>query len=230
MNKLRSILFDNRLYLIGYLVAFLGGLGFLWHLGKAGSFLYLNPYHAKAPDWFFTWFTYLGDGVFTVLVILLFIKRKRFAPALEILTAFLLSALLAQIFKALFSMPRPREYFNKGQYTGTYNHFIEGVTGRGFSSFPSGHSTSIFALMTVLAIMEPNKRTKFLYLLLGVAVGYSRIYLGQHFLPDVLAGSMLGTFTGVLVHWMLSDRYNTWIANWKWLRRRAEKRAMANRH
>lgn len=222
MNKLRSLLFENRQFLIGYLLCFLGGLAFLLYAGKANSFLYLNPYHNRVPDWFFTWFTYLGDGLFTVVVILLLVYWRRFATACEALSAFLLSALFAQIFKAFFSMPRPREYFNKGEYTGAYNHFIEGVTGRGFSSFPSGHSTSIFALITVLALIEPNRRYKLLYLLVGVSVGYSRIYLGQHFLPDVLAGSMLGLLTAVSVHWLLSDRFRGWTARWGRKRNRQE--------
>jgi membrane-associated phospholipid phosphatase len=118
------------------------------------------------------------------------------------LSAFLLSALLAQVLKNVFSMPRPWEVFNHGEYT----YFIDNVTHHGFSSFPSGHSTTVFTLAMMLAIFEKNKKANALYLLPAVAVGYSRIYLGQHFLTDVLMGSFLGVTIAILVHWMFTRK------------------------
>ena len=116
--------------------------------------------------------------------------------------AFLLSALIAQILKNLFSMPRPKQFFPPGYYP----YFIKGVTGIGFASFPSGHTTSIFALATMLAIFSRRRNTKIACLLGAVLVGYSRIYLGQHFLGDVLTGSCIGTITAVLVHWLFVQK------------------------
>jgi len=185
---------------------FWAGLIFFLVAGKAATFLYLNPYHRSPLDLFFTNYTYLGDGLFAVAIILVLLALRRYRQASEVLTAFLLSALLAQILKNVFSMPRPREFFNQGQYIGPYGNFIEGVTLRGFSSFPSGHSTSVFALVTLLGIFEPNKKLNVLYLFAAVAVGYSRIYLGQHFLGDVLAGSLIGVVVAVLVHWLFSEK------------------------
>jgi membrane-associated phospholipid phosphatase len=123
-----------------------------------------------------------------------------------VLISFLLSALLAQILKNVFSMPRPWEVFEHG---GKYAYFIDGVTRRGFSSFPSGHSTTVFALATMLAIFEKNKKWNVVYVLIAVAVGYSRIYLGQHFLTDVLMGSFLGVMTAVIVHWLFAERFRS---------------------
>jgi membrane-associated phospholipid phosphatase len=99
-------------------------------------------------------------------------------------------------------MPRPKQFFPPGQYP----YFIDGVTHIGFSSFPSGHSTSIFALVTLLALFDKNKKGNVGYLLAAVAVGYSRIYLGQHFLGDVLTGSCIGVLTAVMVHWLFTTR------------------------
>ena len=75
----------------------------------------------------------------------------------------------------------------------------------GFSSFPSGHSTTVFALATMLALFEKNKKWNILYLLGALGVGYSRIYLGQHFLGDVLVGSGLGMLVAVLVYWLYPE-------------------------
>ena len=102
-------------------------------------------------------------------------------------------------------MPRPKEFFAPGQYA----YFIDGVTHTGFSSFPSGHSTSIFALATLLALFEKNKKWNIGYLLGAVAVGYSRIYLGQHFLGDVLVGSFIGVSLAILVHWLFIEKFHS---------------------
>ena len=42
---------------------FIIGLIFFLSVGKAASFIELNPYHRSALDTFFVWVTFLGDGV-----------------------------------------------------------------------------------------------------------------------------------------------------------------------
>jgi membrane-associated phospholipid phosphatase len=202
MKTLKEILAGNRLFVGLWLLFFAAGLFFLLTLGKAASFVDLNAYHQSTLDTIFIWITFLGNGAFSILVFVIFLLQRRWSKATQIILAFLLSALLAQILKNLFSMPRPKQFFAPGQY----HYFIDGVTGIGFASFPSGHTTSIFALVTLLAIFTKNRNAKIGFLLAGVAVGYSRIYLGQHFLGDVLMGAGIGTFTAVLVHWLFVEK------------------------
>ena len=202
MKTLKEILAGNRLFFGLWLLFFAIGLFFLLTLGKAASFVDLNAYHRSTLDTVFIWVTFLGNGVFSIVVFVIFLLQRRWSHACQVMLAFLLSALLAQILKNLFSMPRPKQFFAPGQY----HYFIDGVTGIGFASFPSGHTTSIFALATLLAIFTKNSKAKIAFLLCGVAVGYSRIYLGQHFLGDVLMGSCIGTLTAVLVHWLFVER------------------------
>jgi membrane-associated phospholipid phosphatase len=205
MNRLRSIIAANRNFLLCYGFFFLVGLIFLLMEGKTATFLFLNPFHRSPLDYFFIAFTYLGDGIFAVALVILLMVLRRWSQAWQLLTAFLLSALLAQILKNVFSMPRPWEVFDHKEYI----YFIDGITRRGYSSFPSGHSTTVFALATMLAIFEKNKRTNVFYALTAVAVGYSRIYLGQHFLTDVLMGSFLGVMTAILVHWFFIKKFRS---------------------
>lgn len=202
MKTLKSILVANRFFFGLYLVFFAVGLLFLLFVGKAVAFVDLNPYHRNTLNSVFAWITFLGDGTFSVIVIVLFLVKRRWSHATQVLAAFLLSALVAQILKRLFSMPRPMQFFPAGQYP----YFIKGVTHIGFASFPSGHSTSIFALATMLAIFTKDQRLKILCLLGAVLVGYSRIYLGQHFLGDVLMGSVLGMLTAVGIHWLFVQK------------------------
>jgi membrane-associated phospholipid phosphatase len=202
MKTLKEILAGNRLFFGLWLLFFAVGLFFLLTLGKAASFVDLNAYHRTTLDTVFIWVTFLGNGVFSIVVFVIFLLQRRWSQATQVMVAVLLSALVAQILKNLFSMPRPKQFFAPGQY----HYFIDGVTGLGFASFPSGHTTSVFALATLLAIFTKNPKAKIAFLLSGIAVGYSRIYLGQHFLGDVLTGSCIGTFTAVLVHWLFVEK------------------------
>jgi membrane-associated phospholipid phosphatase len=205
MKSLKAIVVLNRYYFCCYLFFLLMGLIFLLTVGKATSFIDLNPYHRSALDTFFIYVTFIGDGWFAIIICLIFLALRRWSRALQLIAAFLVSALVAQIMKNLFSMPRPRQFFTTGQYS----YFIDGVTRIGFASFPSGHTTSVFAMATLLAIFDSNKKVNILYLLVAVAVGYSRIYLGQHFLGDVLVGSAIGMVTAILIHLLFLTKFHT---------------------
>jgi membrane-associated phospholipid phosphatase len=198
MKSLKAILIGNRNFFLCYLFFFFIGLIILVCVGKAASFIELNSYHRSTLDTLFIWVTFIGDGRFAIVICLIFLLLRRWSRAFQLIAAFVVSALVAQILKNIFSMPRPKQYFPAGQYS----YFIDGVTHIGFASFPSGHTTSVFAMVTLLAIFDSNKKGNILYLLVAVAVGYSRIYLGQHFLGDVLVGSFIGVLTAVLIHWL----------------------------
>ena len=80
-------------------------------------------------------------------------------------------------------------------------------------SFPSGHSSIAMALYGFLIYLvfnySDNKYKKFLYLLLGLmiaAIGFSRMYLGVHYLSDVLAGYLVGFMSLVIIVIYLKPR------------------------
>ncbi|GGB07410.1 phosphatase PAP2 family protein [Puia dinghuensis] len=202
MKTLREIISGNRLFFSLWGIFFFVGLLFLLTVGKAAAFVDLNPYHRTTLDTIFVWITFLGDATFSIIVFVIFLVRRRWSKATQVILAFLISGLLAQILKNVFSMPRPKQFFAPGSYP----YFIDGVTHLGFASFPSGHTTSIFALATLLAIFTKDQRGKVAYLLGAIIVGYSRIYLGQHFLGDVLMGSCIGILVAVLIHWLFVEK------------------------
>ncbi|BAS26635.1 phosphatase PAP2 family protein [Limnochorda pilosa] len=61
-------------------------------------------------------------------------------------------------------------------------------------SFPSGHTSSAFALATVLAGRYPDGAV--VWYALAAGVGLSRIYTGDHWPSDVLAGAAVGHLAG----------------------------------
>ena len=171
--------------------------GVIWLLisGKGACFLALNTYHSFLLDQFFIRFTYVGDGIFAIVLSLLYLIWFRSNKiGWMLLYAFFLSGLIAQIFKNIFPSPRPRLFFEHVNILS----FIDGVTLSNNSSFPSGHTTTAFAVATVLVLVLKNTRWQLVILFVAMCVGYSRIYLGQHFLGDVLAGMFIGTASGLI--------------------------------
>ncbi|MFC4304924.1 phosphatase PAP2 family protein [Cohnella boryungensis] len=64
-------------------------------------------------------------------------------------------------------------------------------------SFPSGHTTAAFAMLTPWMMAEP--RLIPVLLPVGIGVALSRIYFGLHFPSDTVAGALLGTSTALLL-------------------------------
>lgn len=185
----------SRNFIYGFILLFIAGLLLLLLLGKSGSFIALNPYHNEWLDNFFIYYTYTGDGLFALLISLILISAvKTRKVGIAILIAFLFSGLLAQLVKNLVDSPRPAMFFEPGKYL----YLIKGVSLSNNASFPSGHTTSAFAVATVLALSIKNKKWQLLLLAAAALTGYSRIYLAQHFLVDVMAGALLGSLSGIL--------------------------------
>lgn len=67
-------------------------------------------------------------------------------------------------------------------------------------SFPSGHTSSAFALATSISLDHPKWFIIAPSYLYASLVGYSRCYLGVHYPSDVLAGALLGTASAWATH------------------------------
>ena len=63
------------------------------------------------------------------------------------------------------------------------------------SSFPAGHAATAFAGATLLSYLAPRASPAFV--LLAVAIAFSRIYVGVHYPSDVLAGAGIGVVVGL---------------------------------
>ena len=82
-----------------------------------------------------------------------------------------------------------------------------------YHSFPSGHTGSAVAFFAVLGFAFRGWNWAFLFL--GLAIGWSRIYLNAHYLSDVMIGGVVGLFFAQ-VTW---NRIRPWLEE-RWERKR----------
>lgn len=173
----------------------IGVVSFLY-LTHGDFVLALSGLHNTAFNYFFRFWTYGGDGVLFAIVAvwLLFTRRKYGYIYLLIgLIQGSISFLMKQIVFA--GSPRPKAYFEGIQML----DFIEGVDVYSYNSFPSGHTMAAFSIACFLALMLQNNRWSFLLAIGAVLVGVSRVYLLQHFLIDIIAGSLIGVIVSTTV-------------------------------
>lgn len=203
MKQLSSTLHTNRLFYLSSLFFIACATLVVVFFSKPAGFILLNNHHSIGLNVFFVNYTFLGDGIFGLSLAAFFYYRKQKKLALLVLVAFLSSGLTAQLLKNIIYAPRPRIYFEASQYIYRLDNF--GNSGGGASSFPSGHTTSAFALATVLALWFRKKWLSVVLVIAAALVGYSRIYLAQHFPADVLAGSCIGILFGTVTVVLLNS-------------------------
>ncbi len=73
----------------------------------------------------------------------------------------------------------------------------------GGTSYPSAHAANTMVLAVLAMLIWP--KTKPWMLILPLATGYSRLYLGKHFPTDVLAGWLFGLVAAGLI-WLVWKR------------------------
>lgn len=160
--------------------------------GDINFFLYLNHrMQCRFLDKVMPLCTFLGGATFTVvisLILMLFGKEEVRFIAAKGSIALAVSFVIGFLLKELFSRSRP--------YLIIPSTNIGDRVWKDYS-FPSGHTAAGFSLATNYAMFYPQFVLPLA--LYAVLVGVSRIYLGQHYPTDILAGAILGTITATIV-------------------------------
>lgn len=159
-------------------------------IGKVPVFLFFNLDLGGFADLFFEYFTYLGDGLIWIPIALFFIWKQRQYLVL-LLSTISISTLLAQGIKnfVFTAAPRPTTLISDRSVI----HTVPGVELHGFYSFPSGHTTTATCLFLLACLFIPKKWILPIGFIYALLVGYSRVYLAQHFPLDVGGGLIVGT-------------------------------------
>jgi membrane-associated phospholipid phosphatase len=166
------------------------------YFGKNQFFLMLNGNLGTLADYFFQYFTHLGDALFwTAWLLWILIKKQK--PILPLLlSSFLIDTMITQMAKHVIysNALRPLQAVKDGSFI----HYVEGVTVHSINSFPSGHTATAFTFMLLISLTMKNSVWMYLSILVALLVGYSRIYLGQHFPFDV-GGGIIVAITSVSI-------------------------------
>jgi membrane-associated phospholipid phosphatase len=186
----KKVLKNNLFFLLPYAITILVVASVLLLHSKTEIHLWINAYHSDFFDCFFRHITFLGDGLFLIIpaVLLLFYSLR---STVYLLTAYLSTGLVVQILKKLVftDCVRPVKYFHDIAPL----HLVDGVRVLSGHSFPSGHAASAFALFLCLAVIGRNRTIQLSCFVIACLVAFSRVYLSQHFLVDIFAGSLIGT-------------------------------------
>lgn len=159
--------------------------------------------------------TQLGDGLILLSFLTILIV---FSPKLweSLITAFIVSGLITNLLKNIFRIKRPCAAYLNEQFT------VIGDRLTGHNSFPSGHSITIFTVLSiVLFAFLPNKTThKILWIFfinaIGIILIVSRVAVGAHHPLDIICGSILG-YISAISGILLNRKFKlwTWIFNKK---------------
>lgn len=189
MRLLLTLIKRTRFFLVPWIVLLLAGAFVLLSYPKDQIHLATNRHYNSFWDETMQWITLIGDGwTITVLVLLMFAWKRHYAFFTGIACLFA-SGITQGLKHFIFEgEARPVRFFAQTQklrvMTNIDNSFVD--------SFPSGHTTVAFAFFFCLALGIKNDWLRLACLLVSLAIGFSRIYLSQHFLVDVYAGSIIG--------------------------------------
>ncbi len=119
------------------------------------------------------------------------------SQALYFVTVQSVSGILSQVIKHLVGRARPKLIDTLGP-----QHFDLFSVKAVLASFPSGHTTTVFAAAASLSFFMPPKSLKWsapLLFLLASLVAASRLIIGAHYPSDVLGGAILGVGSALAV-------------------------------
>lgn len=129
-------------------------------------------------------------------------KKLNLVCIVALITLLLGWLLNDKVLKVLFNRPRP---FTELEEIRLFMESI-GYTVSG-ASFPSGHSFSCMEQAVILGGM--NKKLGCFTVPFALLVAFSRIYLGAHYLTDVITGLCLGLLTAWLANFIISKMKNS---------------------
>lgn len=167
---------------------------FIFINGKENSFLVINKHNHPSFDYVFAYLTLLGDGIIWIpfFIYALFFKREFLVAMIAsliictVLTHFLKRVVFPNDMRPIVTISEERI------------KIIQGIKIIRAKSFPSGHTSTAFTLALLMAFIIKRNFWVYFFPLVAFFVGYSRVYLAQHFVTDVFAGMLVGIVSSYL--------------------------------
>ncbi len=170
--------------------------------------IFINGLHTPALDdimWIisskFFWFPF-----YIFLFVLVYIKFSLRTAILFTLFGFaavgLADFLATFVFKEMIARYRPSHNQNIGHLLHFYEFKPNELYKGGQYGFVSGHATNSFviAMMFIQRLKSSFKWIAPFLILWALVVCYSRMYLGVHYLSDIIGGAILGTLIAFIFY------------------------------
>jgi membrane-associated phospholipid phosphatase len=207
---IKDVLYRIRFFFIPFLIVLGACLTIKLTFSREEIYFAVNSHNYPWADAIAPYITDIGNGWTTVAlaaILLLF----NYGKGLFLAIAYAVTSITAQIVKHIFDAPRPTLYF---QAQMSHIHIVSGVYMLKLHSFPSGHTVTAFSTTLLITYWCKDKRWGLPLLILAMLVGYSRMYLSEHFFEDVAAGAALGAIVTVfLIVWLDNQKF---IHSEKW--------------
>jgi len=101
----------------------------------------------------------------------------------------------SSFFKPLFERFRPTHHPDFKEMVDIVNGYRGGRYG-----FISSHATNSFGLAVFISLLFRHRRVTISVVCWALLNSYTRIYLGVHFISDILAGIIVGTILAFLLY------------------------------
>lgn len=198
---------NQRRFLLGYSIFFSAGLIGLLFIEQGDAVLFFAERRTPFLNACFRVFNWWGEGLTVVLLTVLYLFIH-YGKALTLFCLGLLELGSSSLLKRVIfgNQPRPLAYFKEVDPA----WLIEGVEHHSNYSFPSGHTLTAFGLSFFLVLANRQRWIVWPLLLLAIFGGVARIYLFQHFLQDVVAGSLVGISLAWCA-WAIANHPKAWM-------------------
>lgn len=173
--------------------------------GEIDVFNFINSHHSSFWDSFMFMLSFQYSWIPLLICFFVYVfYKKRFVDGLLLILMLVLCVVIGDqissgISKPFFARLRPTHFPEIKDYVNT----VYGYKGALYGFF-SGHACNYVAVISFLSFVIRDKFSVAILCIYGALVCYSRMYLGVHFLSDILVGMAIGFIIGFLVFRLFS--------------------------
>lgn len=171
---------------------------------ERNAFLWLNAPHNILVDNFMWIYSEKTTWIPLVIITLfVFINKTKWQQAAVLILCMILLGILcdqlsANLIKHAFERLRPTHHPDFKNIVSIVHDYRGGRFG-----FVSAHAANGFGIATFMSLMFKYRRFTYVVFAWAIITSYSRIYLGVHFISDIVGGMIVGSIMGALIYLLL---------------------------